>query len=120
MKANKGDILFILDTGLTHRDCEFFGIDVQNINPTLTIKFVPAISNDNTAGRAVGGILAKINHKWALDTGEMHQDNSRLGLLCKMQIRGKNITYTLICCYWPMHDGWSKKKTCSKINRRSK
>ena len=50
MKAmNRDIILFILDTGLNHRDCEFFGIDVQNIDPTLTIKFVPAIPNDNTA-----------------------------------------------------------------------
>ena len=110
MKAMKGDILFILDTGLNHRDCEFFGIDVQNIDPTLTIKFVPAIPNDNTAGRAVGGILAIINHKWALDTGEMHQDNSKLGLLCKMQIRGRNTTYTLICCYWPMPTTGSDRK----------
>ena len=95
----KADIMVILDTGLDKHRTLAFAKQIQYIDPTLTIRSAPAIEG---SGKQVGGILIIINEKWAPNTGELHQDNSRTGLIGKFQIRGLSRSYTIICTYWPM------------------
>ena len=41
-----------------------------------------------------------------------------MGLLCKMQIRGANVTHTLICSYWPMPTTGGDRRPNTVWNQR--
>ena len=78
----------IVDTGLSALHSRHFAQSILHLDPTLTVKCAPASESSATRCRLIGGIMVIISEEWASSVGDLHQDNSRLGILAKFQLRG--------------------------------
>lgn len=112
LRVMKGDVMVIVDTGLTTAKLEVFSRELIRLDSSLCTQAIPAReqlkknkrkgrSESTNQGRAMGGILVIARSDIEHCMGKLHPDGSKTGFMGKIRIYGPLQAYTLIAVHWP-------------------